>query len=110
MGIIKKTHGDQRLYNDTQITISRLFLLLSHPGRVKLIFLLVLYEDLSLGEIQEYLQLSQSATSGLVKQIKETGLITGREMGTSVRYSLDEEMWENVKGVIQYFLNEANLL
>lgn len=108
MGNIKKMEGDQRLYNDTQTTIATIFRLLSHPGRTKIILMLVLHESLTLGEIRENLQLSQSATSELVKQIRETGLITGREVGPSVHYSLNREMWESVKEVIQYFLDEVN--
>lgn len=108
MGIIKKTQGDQHLYNDTQTTIATIFRLLGHPGRTKIILLLVLHESLTLGEIRENLQLSQSATSSLVKEIKESGLITGREVGPSVHYSLNREMWESIKEVIQYFLDEVN--
>jgi DNA-binding transcriptional ArsR family regulator len=108
MGIIKQTEGDQRLYNDTQATIAKIFRLLSHPGRTKIILMLVLYESLTLGEIRENLMLSQSATSELVKQLKETGLITGREVGSSVHYSLNRDMWESIKEVIQYFLDEVN--
>lgn len=108
MGIIKKIEGDQPLYNDTQTTIATIFRLLGHPGRTKIILMLVLHESLTLGEIRENLQLSQSATSELVKQIKETGLITGREVGPAVHYSLNREMWESVKEVIQYFLDELS--
>jgi DNA-binding transcriptional ArsR family regulator len=108
MGIIKQTEGDQRLYNDTQTTIAKIFRLLGHPGRIKIILLLVLHQSLTLGEIRENLFLSQSATSELVKQLKETGLITGREVGPSVHYSLNREMWEGIKEVIQYFLDEVN--
>lgn len=108
MGIIKKTQGDQRLYNDTQTTIAQIFRLLGHPGRTKIILMLVLHESLTLGEIRENLQLSQSATSELVKQIRETGLITGREVGPAVYYSLNKEMWESIKEVIQYFVEEVN--
>jgi ArsR family transcriptional regulator, arsenate/arsenite/antimonite-responsive transcriptional repressor len=108
MGIIKQTEGDQRLYNDTQATKAKIFRLLGHPGRTKIILMLVLNESLTLGEIKENLLLSQSATSELIKQLKETGLITGREVGPSVRYSLNRDMWESIKEVIQYFLDEVN--
>jgi DNA-binding transcriptional ArsR family regulator len=108
MGIIKKTQGDQRLYNDTQTTIAHIFRLLSHPGRTKIILLLLLHDSLILGEIRENLHLSQSATSELVKQLKEAGLIRGSEVGPSVRYSLNKEMWDNILEVIQYFLDEVS--
>jgi DNA-binding transcriptional ArsR family regulator len=108
MGILKTMQGDERLYNDSQTTIAAIFRLLGHPGRTKIILMLVLHESLTLGEIRENLQLSQSATSELVKQIKGTGLITGREEGPSVRYSLNKEMWDNILEVIQYFLDEVS--
>jgi DNA-binding transcriptional ArsR family regulator len=108
MGIIKQTEGDQRLYNDTQATIAKIFRLLGHPGRTKIILMLVLNESLTLGEIKENLLLSQSATSELVKQLNETGLITGREVGSSVHYSLNKATLESILYIIQYFLNEIN--
>lgn len=108
MGIIKQTEGDQHLYNNTQTTIAKIFRLLSHPGRTKIILMLVLHESLTLSEIKETLLLSQSATSELVKQIKETGLITGREVGPAVLYRLNRDMWEGLIDVLQYFINELS--
>ncbi len=108
MGILKKTIGSEPIYNDTQILTAEIFHLLGHPGRTRTILLLVQYKDLSLGEIREYLQLSQSATSALVKQLKDIRLIRGKEVGTSVQYSLNTEMWENMKWMMQYFLDEVN--
>jgi DNA-binding transcriptional ArsR family regulator len=108
MGILKKMDGDQRLYTDLQITIAEIFHLLGHPGRIKILLMLELNESLKLGEIRDNLQLSQSATSALVKQIKDTDLITGKEVGTSIHYSLNKQMWQNIRFLIQYFLDEVS--
>lgn len=104
MGIIRK-----ELYNDTQNTLAQVFGILSHPCRMNIILMLVVNDSLALGEIRDQIGLSQSATSEQVKQLKDVGLITGTQVGTSVRYNLNREMWESIKVVIQYFLNEVNI-
>lgn len=102
MGIIRRD-----IYSLEENAIALVFDQLSHPGRVKTILMLLLNESLSLGEIQQGLGLSQSATSDQVRILKDTGLITGVQLGTSVRYSLNRATWDYIQQLNASFWAEV---
>lgn len=102
MGIIRT-----ELYNLHQNTIAKILALFSHPGRVKLLMILLINERQTLGQIQELIGLSQAATSAQVKKLKDAGLIKNVQLGTTVYYSLDREMWESIKRINQSFWDEV---
>ena len=103
MGIIRK-----ELYTTEQNAVAYMFNLLSHPGRLKIIFLLLSNERLNLGEIREQLGLSQSAVSDQVKILKDAEFIIGREVGTSVFYYINMEVWNCVKQLNYIFWNTVD--
>lgn len=101
MGILKRT-----LYSIEQNALSITFDLLSHPGRLKIILLLIVNDSMSLGQLKNEIGLSQSATSDQVKLLSSCGLIRGVEVGTSIRYSLNREMWELITQLNVLFWNQ----
>lgn len=102
MGIIRT-----ELYNLHQNTIAKIFALFAHPGRVKILMILLINERQTLGQIQELLGLSQAATSNQVQQMKDAGLVKSIQLETSVFYSLDRETWESIKRINQSFWDEV---
>lgn len=103
MGIIK-----QELYDHSTRSAANVFSMLGHPGRIKIIELLKARERLTLGEIQDLIGLSQSATSDQIKKLKESGLLRGVRVETSVYYSLSKEQWELMVIEILEFMNGFN--
>jgi ArsR family transcriptional regulator len=98
MGIIRK-----EIYNDQINKVALSFDLLSHPGRIAIIMLLLLHPQLSLSQIQEHIPLSQSSVSDQVRKLKDNGLLNGKPVGTSVYYSLNKELWQDVRWLNEQF-------
>lgn len=105
MGIIKKEN-----YSFDEIGPAAVFSMLSHPGRIKILTLLLQHESLSVKEIQQELGLSQAATSQQLLKLKEGGLITGMQVNTSMRYSLSRDRFNDMMLLIGYFWGLINAL
>jgi len=103
MGIRKREHYSLELN-----TFSLACDVLGHPGRVKIILLLLTNESMALGEIQQELGLSQSACSDQVRILRMHGLISGTQLGTSIRYRLNREMIQDIKDLSLGFWSEIN--
>ena len=101
MGIIRR-----EIYTADQNNLAAIFNHLGHPGRLKIILMLLQSDGLSLSQIQNQLGLSQSATSDQVRILKDAGIISGVHSGTSVIYSLERQELENIKQQGFAFLNE----
>jgi DNA-binding transcriptional ArsR family regulator len=102
MGIIRKD-----LYSLEQNTMASTFAIFSHPGRLKIVLMLLINDRLSLGQIQEQLELSQAAVSDQVRKLKDVGLLEAREVGTSVFYSLNRDLWESIKELNESFWEQV---
>ena len=70
---------------------------LSHPARVAILNFLIKKNACMCGDIVEELPLSQSTVSQHLKELKETGLITGDIDGTKVCYCINEKEWKEAK-------------
>ena len=63
---------------------------LAHPARVAILKVLAKYNACLCGEIVAELPLSQSTVSQHLKELRIAGLITGRQDGPSVTYSINK--------------------
>jgi DNA-binding transcriptional ArsR family regulator len=97
MGIIKVEHYPTEL-ND----VANVFWGLSHPGRLRVIMLL-LEQPLTLGQIRGQIGLSQSATSDQVGILVDRGWIYGLQSGNSVIYNANEQAIHLIKEAVDAF-------
>ncbi|KLO25006.1 ArsR/SmtB family transcription factor [Marinitoga sp. 1155] len=91
--------------------ISNIFKSLSHPVRLRIIKLLNV-KKLSVLEISEKLQTSQSSISQHLKILEESGIISKEKKGNIVfcklKHTLVLELLSDVKRIISQELKEAN--
>src|SRR4051812_38387706 len=73
---------------------------LAHPARIAILHLLVKRQACVCGDIVDELPLSQSTVSQHLKELKESGLITGEIEGAKVCYCIDGKEWENAKSYL----------
>lgn len=71
-------------------SISDLFSILSHPVRIKILWLLKNKQNLSVHELQKELRISQSSTSQHLALLKTNKLVREERKGKEVFYSLKE--------------------
>ena len=69
-------------------SVSNLFSLLSHSGRVKILWLLKRKKSLNVQEIQKELNISQSNVSQHLALLRANKLVTEERKGKEVYYSL----------------------
>jgi DNA-binding transcriptional ArsR family regulator len=79
------------------------FRVLGHPARVRVLQLLR-DGELSVGALQDALELDSSGTSQHLTALRKQGLVVGRKEGTSVYYRVRDprtlELLELAKGII----------
>ena len=89
------------------------FRVLGHPARVRLLQLLRAGE-LTVGALQEALELDSSGTSQHLTALRKQGLVESRKEGTSVYYRVKDprtlELLELAKGIILATLEENRAL
>lgn len=71
-------------------SISDLFSILSHPVRIKILWLLKNKQNLNVHELQKELKISQSSTSQHLSLLKTNKLVIEKRKGKEVFYSLKE--------------------
>jgi len=88
-------------------SISEQLRLLGDPTRLRILHLLAV-EPLTVAELQDVLELSQSSVSGHLGRLKRAGFIHDHAEGSSHRYRLREDLdqalattWETVRGLSQ---------
>ncbi len=63
---------------------------LSDPTRIKILFLLEEYEELSVGEIVAKINMTDSAISHQLKTLRQVNLVKNRREGKTIYYSLSD--------------------
>jgi DNA-binding transcriptional ArsR family regulator len=89
------------------------FRVLGHPARVRILELLRDGEK-TVGELQAALDLDSSSTSQHLAALRQRGIVEGRKVGTSVRYSVRDarmfQLLEIARQIISSGLAEATAL
>ncbi|MDB5198809.1 MAG: winged helix-turn-helix transcriptional regulator [Chitinophagaceae bacterium] len=89
MGATKSFH-----FTDKHNSISKYAKALAHPARVAILQFLAKEQTCFCGDIVDEIPLSQSTVSQHLKELKESGLITGDITGAKVCYCIDEKQWK----------------
>jgi len=89
MSEYKNIHDDKILHPIVEQDVANLFKALSNPTRIKILFLLK-QETLTVTEISERLNISQSAISHQLRELKLVRLVKGKKHGRKVIYELDD--------------------
>ena len=94
MGTSKTYH-----FNVEQNRMAILAKALAHPARIAIIQYLLNNKACIVGTLVDELPLSQSTISQHLKELKSSGLIKGEIEGPSICYCIDENVWEDAKGL-----------
>ena len=100
MGLVKT-----EMFTEEQNQIATFAKVLGHPARVAIIQHLFKINECVCGDLVNEIGLAQPTISQHLKELKQLGLIKGNVEGTSVCYCIDFEKWDNMKKVLQHFLN-----
>ena len=80
----------KKSYTREHEELSKKFRALAHPARVKLVEDLM-KKEFCVGEIQEFLSISQPNVSQHLKVLKEAGIIRSRREKTRICYSIADD-------------------
>ncbi|MEM7181554.1 MAG: metalloregulator ArsR/SmtB family transcription factor [Spirochaetota bacterium] len=103
MGISKK---DQ--FGLGQNQIAKIARCLSHPARIAILELILARKEPICNDIVSELPLAQATISQHLKELKKIGIIEGRMQGTKVCYSIDKEVWQFYKKILNDFFKKID--
>jgi len=96
------------LEKNIMLNVSNLFKVLSDPTRIKIIYLLK-DNTLSVNEIKDRLNMTQSAISHQLRVLKDTNLVKYERSGKNIIYSLsDNHVYEIFNQAIEHVCEEGN--
>jgi ArsR family transcriptional regulator len=88
---------------------ANIFRALSHPARLQILQYLARTKTCLTGDISDMFPLKRTTVNQHMKQLKDAGLIIGHEKGTKTIYCLDCSRVEEMKNILEGFLNEIKL-
>ncbi|MEX6626968.1 ArsR/SmtB family transcription factor [Tenacibaculum salmonis] len=100
MGLTKS-----EIFTTEQNDLSNIAKVLGHPARIAIIQYLFKIDSCVCGDLVNEIGLAQATISQHLKALKNAKLIKGSIEGTSVCYCIDQEYWQQIKGVLSIFLN-----
>lgn len=101
MGLTKS-----ELFTEKQNQLAAIAKALAHPARIAILEHLVKLNQCVCGDLVDEIGLAQPTISQHLKELKNAQIIQGTIEGTSVCYCINPEVWNNMKTVLQSFLNE----
>lgn len=101
MGVTKS-----EIFTEEQNQIARVAKVLGHPARIAILEYLIKLQSCVCGDLVKEIGLAQPTISQHLKELKNVGIIKGKIEGTSVCYCIHEENWENIKQMLNNFLNK----
>ena len=82
---------------------------LAHPARLAILKYLADTKTCITGDIADELPLSRTTVNQHLRELKDTGLITGTTEGVKTCYCLNKDKFEELKKLSETFLNEINI-
>lgn len=79
------------LFSEKELQVSKICKALGHPARIAILKHLIQKNNQTCQQIVDKLPLSQSTVSQHLKELRVAGLINGKNIRTSVEYSVDNE-------------------
>jgi ArsR family transcriptional regulator len=101
MGLTKS-----EIFTEEQNRIATIAKVLGHPARIAILEFLIKLETCVCGDLVKDIGLAQPTISQHLKELKKVGLIKGKIEGTSICYCIDQENWNNIKNILNQFLNK----
>jgi ArsR family transcriptional regulator len=92
-----------------EVKLVRIAKALSHPARISILKLMLDKNTCFCGELTEEIGLSQSTISQHIKELKEAGLIYGREDGPRTCYCIEVKNWEKAKTLFHAYFTSLSL-
>ncbi len=89
------------IYDPQIVVTSDIFKALSHPARLCVVNRLTTTSLMTVGQMQECLEMSQSNVSQHLSILKNRGIIKGERIGSEVFYSLADE---RMKSLVKIFI------
>lgn len=100
MGLTKS-----EIFTPQQNTIAKVAKVLGHPARIAILQYLAKMNSCVCGDLVTEIGLAQPTISQHLKELKNLNIIKGNIEGTSVCYCIDEEKWDEIKNLLNNFLN-----
>lgn len=100
MGLTKS-----EIFTEEQNRIATIAKVLGHPARIAILEFLIKLKTCVCGDLVKDIGLAQPTISQHLKELKRVGLIKGKIEGTSVCYCIHNENWEQIKKILNSFLN-----
>jgi len=97
------------LFDEALQIRASLFKALAHPARLQILHFLAESKTCISGDISEELPLSRTTVNQHLKELKDAGLIRGHVEGVKTNYCLDYGKVEEMKEILNGFLNEIQI-
>jgi DNA-binding transcriptional ArsR family regulator len=91
------------LFTKRQNRIAALAKAFDHPARIAILEYLLANQTCITNDLVHQLPLSQSTISQHLKELKLIGIIKGEVEGPKQNYCIDDEVWEEARGVFTAF-------
>lgn len=88
------------LFNEKELQVSKICKSLGHPARIAILKHLIKQDHQTCQEIVDKLPLSQSTVSQHLKELRVSGLIKGKNVKTSVVYSVDKDALQQAQRML----------
>lgn len=101
----KMVQSKTELFDKELTEQALLFKALAHPARLRILQYLSESNTCITGNISDEIPLSRTTVNQHIKELKDAGLIKGEIKGVKTKYCLNPEKIDQLKSVIQQFVN-----
>ena len=88
------------LFSEKELQVSKICKALGHPARIAILKNLINSNKQTCQQVVDKLPLSQSTVSQHLKELRVAGLINGKNIGTSVVYSVNHDALHTAQRVL----------
>jgi DNA-binding transcriptional ArsR family regulator len=93
------------IFNEHQNKLACMAKALAHPARIAILEHLIQEKRCFCGDLVNEIGLAQATVSQHLKELKNLGIVQCSESGTCVCYSINVEIWAEIKLFLGGFLN-----
>ena len=98
------------IFTEQQNRLATTLKALAHPARIAILQYIIKQDACICNDLVEELGLAQATISQHLKELKNIGIIRGNIEGTSVCYCIDQEVWQELKEVLNaFFVDNAGV-
>jgi ArsR family transcriptional regulator len=102
-------HSKNELFSPELQECAGLYKVLSHPARLAILKYLAVSETCITGDLAEELPLGRTTVTQHLKELKDSGLITGTIEGAKTSYCLNLKKVKELKKMSKAFINGINI-